>query len=197
MKNNTNEKEIKLPTTSELEQELYREKYKYKYKKLLKSTVYALLIVVAVSVLVATLLFPVLKIYGKSMAPTLIEDDIVVCIKKTEYKKGDIIAFYYNNRILVKRVIATSTQWVEIEDNGDVYVNNQMLEENYLKDKSLGESDITYPYQVPEDSYFVLGDKRDTAIDSRNTEIGSILKEDVIGKIIIKVWPLKRFGPIN
>lgn len=193
----TKEKELKLPTTSELEQELHREKFKFRYKKLLKSTIYALIIVVAISVLAATLLFPVLQIYGESMEPTLVEDDIVVCIKKQEFSPGDIVAFYYNNRILVKRVIATSSQWVEIDEDGNVYVNDKLLEEDYIAEKYLGETDIEFPYQVPENSYFVLGDERKNAVDSRNSKIGTIKKSDIIGKIIFKVWPLKRFGIIN
>ena len=197
MKKKAEIKEIKMPTTSQLEQELHREKYRFRYKSLLKNTVYTLLIVVAISVLVATLAFPVLQIYGKSMAPTLTEDDIVVCIKKNEYKQGDIIAFYYNNKILVKRVIATSMEWVEIETDGSVYVNDRLLEEKYIKKKSLGDADIEFPYQVKEDTYFVLGDQRKTSIDSRNSEIGAISKEDIIGKILFKVWPIKNFGIIK
>lgn len=189
-----NEKILNIPTTLELEQELHREKYKTKYKKILKSTIYALLIVVAISVIAATFFFPVLEIYGESMMPNITEGDIVLCNKKSKFKYGDIIAFYYNNRILVKRVIATSSDWVEIDESGNVYVNNELLEEDYLEEKILGETDIKYPYQVPEDSYFVLGDKRDTSVDSRSSMIGTISKDQVIGKVIFRVWPLKQIG---
>ncbi len=190
-------KELKLPTTNELEQALYKEKFKFRYKTLLKSTVYALIIVIAISVIASTLLFPVFQIYGKSMEPTLVENDIVVCMKKSKYKQGDVIAFYYNNKILVKRVIASSTEWVEIEDDGSVYVNDKLLNEKYIKKKYLGEVDIEFPYQVKEDSYFVLGDERKLSIDSRNSKIGTISKDDIIGKIIVKVWPLKHFGIVK
>ena len=190
-------KELKLPTTNELEQALYKEKFKFRYKTLLKSTVYALIIVVAISVIASTLLFPVFKIYGKSMEPTLVENDIVVCMKKTKYKQGDIIAFYYNNKILVKRVIASSTEWVEIEEDGSIYVNDKLLNEKYIKKKYLGEVDIEFPYQVKEDNYFVLGDERKSSIDSRNSKIGTISKDNIIGKIIVKVWPLKHFGIVK
>lgn len=190
-------KELKLPTTNELEQALYKEKFKFRYKTLLKSTVYALIIVVAISVIASTLLFPVFKIYGKSMEPTLVENDIVVCMKKSKYKQGDIIAFYYNNKILVKRVIASSTEWVEIEEDGSIYVNDKLLNEKYIKKKYLGEVDIEFPYQVKEDNYFVLGDERKSSIDSRNSKIGTISKDNIIGKIIVKVWPLKHFGIVK
>lgn len=197
MKREGNFKEIKLPTTSQLEQELNRERHKFKYKKLLKSTIYTLIIVVALSVLVATFFFPVFKIYGNSMAPTFNEGDILVSVKDSKLESGDVIAFYYNNRILVKRVIATSSQWVDIDDEGNVFVDNELLEEPYIKSKSYGEVDISFPYQVPEGSYFVLGDQREVSVDSRSSLIGSVSQEEIIGKIIFKVWPIKRFGRIR
>lgn len=186
-----------LPTTLEIENELKREKYKSKYKKLLRSTIYVLLVVVALSVITATLFLPVLQIYGKSMEPTLVEDDIVVSVKKNNFSTGDIIAFYYNNRILVKRVIASSTDWVNIDEEGHVYVNNKLLKEPYLEELSLGSSDIEYPYQVPDEEYFVLGDDRVNSIDSRNSIIGTISKDDIIGEVIFRVWPFKRAGYIK
>lgn len=192
-----NSKGLELPTTSELELALSQEKYKYSYKKLLISTINVLIIVSAISVLIATLLFPVLKIYGKSMAPTLTEGDIVVSIKDPNLERGDVIAFYYNNQILVKRVIATSSQWVNIDKAGNVFVNDELLSETYIKEKAYGENDITYPYQVPEDSYFVLGDQRATSVDSRNLSIGAVSKEDIIGKVIFKVWPLSNLSIVT
>ena len=191
------QKELILPTTSQLESELKRELYKSRYKKLLKNTIYALIIVVALSVLAATLVFPVLQIYGDSMKPTLVEDDIVVSIKKTNFESGDIIAFYYNNKILVKRVIATSSEWVRVDEEGNVHVNDKLISEPYVYKKNLGESDIKNPYQVPEGEYFVLGDERESSIDSRNSTIGTIAKEDIIGEVIFKVWPIKEFGIVN
>jgi len=190
-------KKIYIPTKEEIEKELTREKYKLKYKKTLKSTIYTLLIVVAISSLLSTLLFPVLEIYGKSMSPTLTEKDIVLCIRKTNFKRGDIIAFYYNNKILIKRVIGISSDWINIDEEGNIYVNNILLEEPYIKEKYYGESDIEYPYQVPEESYFVLGDERTSSIDSRSTIIGTVPKENIIGKIIFKLWPIKNIGIIN
>lgn len=189
-----NKRALFIPTREELEKELKREKYKLKYKKTLKSTIYALVIVVAISSLLSTLLFPVLEIYGKSMYPTLIEGDIVLCIRKSKLEHGDIIAFYYNNRILIKRVIGVPSDWINIDEEGNVYVNDILQEEPYLEEKSYGETNIEYPYQVPEDTYFVLGDARETSIDSRNTIIGTIQKEDIIGEILIKLWPIDRIG---
>ena len=197
MKKNIKYKELEIPTTEYLEKELYREKYKYRYKKLLKSTVYVLIIVVSLSVLLATLLFPVLEIYGESMEPTLKEGDIVVSVKQSKFNSGDIIAFYYNNRILIKRVIASSSEWINIDNEGNIFVNDKLLEEPYIDKKSYGEPDIEYPYQVPEGSYFVLGDERESSIDSRNSLIGTIKEEDIIGKVIFRVWPINRFGIVK
>lgn len=188
---------IVTPTVEQLEEELEHEQYKAKYKTIFKSTIYVLLVVIAISVLLATLMFPVLKIYGKSMMPTLVEGDLVLCIKKNNFEQGDIIAFYYNNRILVKRVIATSSDWVDIDNDGNVFVNNQLLDEPYLLDKSLGEADIEFPYQVKENSYFVMGEARDISIDSRNSVIGSVSREDILGKVVLKLWPMKRIGLIK
>lgn len=197
MNKKVKEKVLILPTTSQLEKELHREKYKFRYKKLLKSTVYALLIVVALSVLVATLIFPVLQIYGNSMNPTFMENDIVVCMKDSSLENGDVIAFYHNNRILVKRIIASPSQWVDIDEEGNVFVNNILIEENYLKEKSYGEVNIEFPIQVPEGEYFVLGDNREISIDSRVSTIGNISQDDIIGKVIFKVWPFNRIGFIK
>lgn len=180
------------PTLNQLEKELYREKYKSRYKKILRSTFFALVIVSAFSVLIATLFLPVLQIYGNSMSPVLSEGDIVVSVKGGNYNTGNIIAFYYNNHILVKRVIAVSGQWVDIDNNGNVYVDNKLLDEPYLVEKSYGESDIKYPYQVPEGSLFVMGDNRKTSIDSRKSEVGCVSKDEIVGKIIFKVYAVHR-----
>ena len=188
------DKKIFIPKTIELQEELDKVNYFYKYVNVLKNIFYILIIVSAISILISTFIFPVLKIHGQSMGETIKEGDISISIKKNNYQPGDVIAFYYNNKILIKRVIATSSDWVNILDNGDVFVNNELLKEDYLKEKLLGESDITYPYQVPEDSYFVLGDNRNNSIDSRNSLIGTVKNEDIIGKVIFKIWPIKRVG---
>ena len=195
MKKDDNSK-VKKVSVQELEKELKRENYRSKYFKILTSTIYALIIVAAVAAIVATLIMPVLQISGSSMTPTFQEGEIVFSIKTKNLKPGDIIAFYHGNKILVKRVIAGAGSWVNITIDGDVYVNGELLEENYIQEKMLGETNITYPYQVPDGSWFVLGDHREVSIDSRNSEIGCIKQEDIVGKIIFRVWPLKRIGKI-
>jgi len=197
MKKKTSKVNIEIPTTTQLENELQRVKYKFRYNKLLKNTIYVILIVASLSLLLATLVFPVLKIYGKSMMPTLSSGDIVVGIKQSKYKNGDVIAFYYNNKILVKRIVAVSLQSVNIDESGNVYVDDELLVESYVYEKSFGESNIVFPYQVPDSNYFVLGDSRENSVDSRNSSIGTIKEDEIIGKIIFKVWPLKRFGLVK
>ena len=196
MADKKSKEEIIIPSTKELEAELHNEKYKSKYKKILKSTVYILLIVVAISAIVATLVFPVLKIYGTSMSPIVNNGDIVVAIKKNKFNSSDVVAFYYNNRILVKRVIATPQDWVNIDEDGKIYVNNVLLDESYVYGKTV-QGDIEYPFQVPSDSYFVLSDQREIMVDSRNKEIGCIKQEDIVGKVVFKVWPVGRFGLVK
>lgn len=186
-----------VPSVEELNGELKREKFHSRYKKLLRSTVYTLVIVAAISVLVATLLLPVLQIYGTSMNPNLYEGEIVVSIKSANFKPGDIIAFYYNNRVLVKRIIGTPGDIIVIAENGDIYVNNELLDEPYLTEKSTGTTDLEFPYTVPENEYFVLGDHRETSVDSRNSLVGCVEKDEIIGKIVFRVWPLDRFGGVN
>jgi signal peptidase I len=181
----------------QLERELKRERYKVRYRQTLKSTVFALVTVAAVAILVATLWLPVLQIYGDSMSPTLNRGEVVVSVKGKNVKQGDIIAFYYNNKILVKRVIAGPGDWVNIDADGTVYVNEEPLQEDYLKEKSLGECDITLPYQVPESRYFVMGDHRSTSVDSRSSSIGSVSQDQIVGKLALRVWPLGSLGGIG
>ncbi len=184
-------------TSKQVEEELKREIYKSKYIKILKSTIYSLITVAAVAVLIATLVMPVLQISGNSMSPTFREGQIVVSIKTKELETGDIIAFYHGNKILVKRVIAGAGSWVNIDKKGNVSVDGEKLNEPYISDKSSGEYDIEFPYQVPDGQYFVLGDHRSVSIDSRNSEIGCIEKENIVGRIVFKVWPLKGFGKVE
>lgn len=188
------EKTIEIPSTDVLRAELNKEQYKKSYGRVLRSTVYTLLVVAAAAALIAVLVLPVLQISGTSMSDTLMDGDIVVALNNSNYKTGDIIAFYYNNNILIKRVIATAGDWVDIDEDGNVYVNDVMLEEPYLTEKALGDCNITLPYQVPDGRNFVMGDHRATSIDSRNTAIGCIGDELVIGKIIFRVWPLETAG---
>lgn len=183
-------------TVEQLEKELKRATYRSRYFKILTSTIYALIIVAAVAALVATFVMPVLQISGSSMQPTFTEGEIVLSVKTNNLKQGDIIAFYHGNKILVKRVIAGPGSFVNITIDGDVYVDGVLLDEPYIQEKMLGDTNITYPYQVPDGEWFVLGDQREVSIDSRNTEIGCVSQDDLVGKIVFRVWPLNKFGKI-
>ena len=189
--------EIKLPTSEQVEQELKREEYRRRYKRTLKSTVFALVTAAALAVLVATLWLPVLQIFGNSMNPTFQEGQIVVSVKDDAPESGDIIAFYHGNKVLVKRCIAGPGAWVDITENGTVLVNGVALEEPYLSEKNRGICDIELPYQVPEGTYFLMGDARESSVDSRHSSIGCIKTEDMIGKIVYRVWPLSEFGSVS
>lgn len=189
--------ELTLPTVQQLEEELGRARYRKRYHRVLRSTIGTLITVAAIAVLVATLWMPVLQIYGSSMAPTLSDGEIVLTMKTSELKTGDVIAFYYNNKILVKRVIAQAGEWVDITPEGVVYVNDKLLAEPYLDEKSLGDCNIELPYQVPESRVFVMGDHRSISVDSRNTALGCVAEEQIVGKLIFRVWPLDRFGEID
>lgn len=186
-----------IPNVGDLERELAREKYKNRYGMVLRSTIYTLVIVAAVAILVATLWMPVLQIYGSSMNETLQDGDIVLSVKASQMESGDIIAFYYNNKILVKRVIAQAGDWVNIDAEGNVYVNDQFLEEPYISNKALGECDIELPYQVPENRVFVMGDHREVSVDSRSATVGCVAEEQIVGKLVFRVWPLSGFGNIR
>ena len=196
MKNTANPSR-ELPTLEQLETELGREKYKRRYKRVLRSTIYTLIVVAAVAVLVATIWMPVLQIYGASMAPTLDEGDIVISVKGSDFAPGDLVAFYLGNKILVKRCIAGPGQWVDIDENGNVSVDGELLDEPYLIEKSLGDCDIDLPYQVPDNRYFCMGDHRSTSVDSRSTTVGCVSDEQIVGKIVFRVWPLPDFGTLR
>lgn len=182
------------PTTEQLGNELERVKYKRRYRSVLKSTIYTLITVAAIAILVATLWLPVLQIYGTSMTPTLADGEIIFTVKTSDFEPGDIVSFYYNNKILVKRVIAEAGDWVNIDENGSVYVNDVPLDEPYLEEKAFGDTDIELPYQVPDGKIFVMGDHRATSVDSRNTAVGCVAQEQIVGKIIFRIWPLNRLG---
>lgn len=188
---------IERPSIEQLEAEVGRLKYRSRYRTVLRSTIYSLLVVAAVAVLVATIWLPVLQIYGSSMTPTLNESDIVVSVKGSEFEQGDLIAFYVGNKILVKRVIALPGQTVDMDEDGTIYVDGKALDEPYLTEKSYGDANIELPYQVPDNRYFCVGDHRSTSVDSRHTEIGCISEEQIVGKIVFRVWPLSDFGALN
>ena len=187
-----------LPSTEAIRSELNRVRRRRAFGSTLRSTIFTLVTVAAAAVLVAVLLLPVLQIYGQSMQGTLNNGDIVVCIKGGEFRTGDVVAFYYNNKILVKRVIAGEGDSVDMDQDGTVYVNNEKLEEPYLTDGTdYGDTNITFPYQVPEGKIFVMGDNRDVSIDSRNTAVGCVSDEQVVGRIVFRVWPFREIGVIH
>ena len=186
-----------LPGSREISEELERVKYRDRLHSALMSTIFTLVVVASVAVLVATLWMPVLRIYGTSMNPTLEDGNIVVTVKETEFQAGEIMAFYYNNKILVKRAIAQAGDWVDIDEEGNVFVNNVMLNEPYIQEKALGDCNIDLPYQVPEGRVFVLGDNRDVSVDSRNTAVGCVAEEQIVGKLVFKVWPFNELGKVK
>ncbi len=186
-----------LPSTQQLEDALHAERYHHRYHSVVRSTVYILVTVAAVAILVATLWMPVLQIYGTSMQPTLSDGEIVVSTKSTDFKTGEVIAFYLNNKILVKRVMAGPGDWIDIDDYGIVYVNGQALDEPYIDDPSIGDCNIALPYQVPDEKYFVMGDHRSVSIDSRKTSVGCVSNEQIVGRIVFCIWPAKSIHAIS
>ena len=189
-------KEVKTITSQAVEKELDRMRYQKRFALTMRSTIFTLVVVAAIAILVAVLVMPVLRIYGRSMNDTLDEGDIVVSVKTGTFETGDVIAFYYNNKILVKRVIGQSGDWIDIDTEGNVYVNNVLVEEPFLKEKAFGDCNIALPYQVPDERIFVMGDNRVSSVDSRNTAVGCVAEEQVVGKIVFRVWPLSKIGSL-
>ena len=187
----------KLPEVSQLRRELARVRRRKARWENIGNLFYTLAVAAAVAVLVAILALPILRIYGNSMTPTLREGDFVVSVKGSEFKAGDLVVFYLGNNVLVKRYIAGPGQWVDIDGNGNVYVDGVLLEEPYISEKALGDCDITLPYQVPENRIFCMGDHRATSVDSRSTTVGCIQKDQIVGKIVFRIWPFADAGPLK
>ena len=189
--------QLEIPSVDLLEGELKRTRYNARYRRTLRTTIFSLLLVAAAAVIIAVLLLPVLQISSGSMENTLVDGDMVISLNNGKYKTGDIIGFYYNNVVLIKRVIATSGDWVDIAEDGTVTVNGVVLDEPYVEEKALGDCNIKLPYQVPQGKCFVLGDNRTESIDSRNTAVGCVAEEQIVGKIVFCVWPFSQFGKIH
>ena len=180
-----------LPTIKQVETERKRYRRQKAYNQALSGTIYVLTIVAAVAVLIATLVLPVLQIEGTSMEPTLVNGDVVLLTKTTSFDRGELCGFSWNNKLLIKRVIGVPGDWIEIDTDGTVYLNGEKLDEPYAEQLSVGECDLEFPYQVPQEQYFVLGDMRESSIDSRNTLIGCVKKDQIVGKVFFRIWPFK------
>lgn len=189
-------KKMDLPTAEQLEQELKRLKYRHSFAFTLRSTVASLIVVAAIAVMISTMIMPVLRVTGTSMTPTLQNDQVIICNKLAECQKGDVVAFYYNNKVLIKRVIGGAGDVIDISGDGVVSVNGEPLDEPYVSELALGECDIELPYQVPDNRIFVMGDHRSVSIDSRSTSVGCVAIENVIGKVLFRVYPIDSFGKI-
>ena len=193
----TRKASIELPTTEQIEKERKRLRYRNRYNRTLKSTIAVLVVVAAAAVLIATLWMPVLQIYGNSMVPTLEDGQIVISVKTSNFQSGDIVAFYHGNKLLIKRFIAGSSDWVNIDDDGNVFVNDEKLDEPYLTEKAFGNTNIELPYQVPDQRFFLMGDNRDVSIDSRNTAVGCVAADQIVGKVVFRIWSLSEFGLVR
>ncbi len=183
---------LDIPNLEALETELARVTYKNRFRQTLMGTIYVLITVAAVAILVSTLWLPVLRISGTSMTPTLEDGELVVAIKNSNFERGDLISFYYNNKVLVKRVVAMAGEWVNIDPDGNVYINDVLYDEPYLEEKSIGQCDIEFPYQVPDGRIFVLGDHRSVSVDSRSKAVGCVAQEQIVGRLVMRIWPWEK-----
>ena len=188
---------VDLPSMEQIIRERERLRYRRRYSRTLKSTVAVLVVVAAAAVLVATLWMPVLRIYGTSMSPTLTDGQIVVTLKGSKFAPGELVAFYYGNKLLIKRVIAGPADWVDLDESGSVFVNGDLLDEPYLTAKAFGETNIELPYQVPDGRYFVMGDNRATSVDSRTTALGCVADDQIVGRVVFRIWPFSSFGAVR
>lgn len=186
-----------LPTLAELEAEYERVEHGIAFKSVLRSTLYILITVAAVAVLISVFYMPILHIYGTSMSPSLKDGEFVAAIKTSDLQSGDVVAFYYNNKLLVKRVVGVPGDWIDLKENGDFYVNGELLDEPYIEEKAFGDCNISLPLQVPESRYFLVGDHRSVSIDSRNTAVGFVSEEQLVGKLVYRVWPIENIGKVK
>ena len=185
-----------LPELNEIESEMSQVRSKGRFRQSLKGTFGALVVVVAIAVIIAFILLPVLKITnGHNMEPGFQTGDIILLQKTSKAEKGDVCAFYFNNKLLLRRVIAGEGDKVEIDEQGYVKVNGEFLEEDgYISEHALGQCDIDFPFHVPAGQYFVMGDNRDFAFDSRATNFGCVSQEEIYGKPMARIYPFDRFA---
>lgn len=197
MKKKTDAALDRLPSLEQLEDQLRQERYKVRYRYTLRTSIYTFLGAVAAAILVAVLWMPVLRIHGSSMSPALEEGQLVVSVRSKRLRQGDVVAFYYNNKILVNRVIAGPGEWVDIDEGGNVFINGELLEEPYLAEKAFGQCDIKLPYQVPDNQYFVMGDHRAASADSRSAAVGCVPVDALVGRLLFRIWPLNTIQMIH
>ncbi len=190
-------KPVEIPSPEQVRRERDRLRYRSRFQQTMMSTIGILIVAAALAVLVATILMPVLRIYGSSMEPSLHDGQIVVCVKTSHFESGDLVAFYHGNKLLIKRCIAGAGEWVDLDKEGNLYVNGELLEEPYLAQKAFGETDIDLPYQIPDGRWFMVGDNRAVSVDSRSSVVGCIADEQIVGKIVFRVWPLTKFGTVK
>lgn len=197
MRRSSRVRAVEMPTVAQLEKYLRHERRRIHYHYTLSTTISAILSVAAAACLIAMLWLPVLRVYGGSMAPTLNSGEVIVSVKTSQVEEGDIVAFYCNNKLLVKRIIAGPGDVVDIDANGGVSVNGTLLDEPYVEKLARGECDVEFPCRVPDNKYFVLGDHRETSVDSRSSSVGFVSADDIVGRCAAKVWPLDNFGLIQ
>ena len=182
-----------VPSSEEVQEEMQRIKSQGRFSQALKSTFGTVIVVAAIAVLVAAIFLPVLRITGTSMEPLFMPGDILVAYKTDNLKRGEICTFYYNNKLIVKRVIALGGDTVDISEDGLVSVNGNELNEPYVQKNTLGLCDLEFPFEVPLGQMFLLGDNRETSVDSRSGDFGCISVEEVLGRVFLRVWPFDSF----